>query len=1098
MATMSFLFVDQVGSTEQLARLGDTDARPVRQALFDLLTTQVEGHGGDVVDNTGDGVMAVFDGATDAVHAGVGMQQAAVRHNRRTAEGQELHLRVGIHTGEVARDEQGRWFGMPVVVAARLCARADADAVWSTELVVALAGSTTDWTFEELGPLDLKGVGAPVVAVAVGWEEPEVGIDIPARLEAARRTPLAGREEVLETMREAWQATSDGSRAMLLLAGEAGIGKSRMAAEIAHEAAASGATVIEGSCDEQLPAPFRPFVLAVRHLAGTMAPDEIAAAIGNAPSALARVVPGLRADAPGPFTDPRAERLALFEELDALLAGVGGANGTLLVLDDLQWADEGTFQLVGYLAGSQREGRLLVVGTYRESDLEPGHPLEDLLADLWRTDVAARVILDGLDGPGVQRQMAELTDADAPPLDVAEALAAATSGNPFFVEEVVRQLIETDGVPGSDEAWRNVDVAALPVLDRVRDVVRRRVGRLGDATIEMLPLAAVMGREFSLTVIDGLERSHGDDVLDLAERAARSRLVDESPDDPDRYRFRHALIQQALYEELSAGRRIRLHRAIAEAMDRLGGHDPSEVAHHWRLGAGAAGHVRAIEAAEHAGAAAMEGLAFERAQGELGSALDQLARVAPEDGRWRGRLLVRLGEALAAQATDRVAITAAFEEAGACARRVGDGVTLAQAALGLAGGPDTMIQGEVHPVDMLEGALDSLPSSESAMRARVMAALAAALSATTGESGEIQAELEGRSERLAAEGLELARAVGESDAIGFALRARLRVSRDPLTVREQLTMAEEVRALGVANEDRSLECWGLLSKSRPLLSLGQRASSLSCLDEAEAIVADLKQPAPTWLLASRRVALDLLDGDFATAEERCDGYLAEFGETSFGMDVHYVWANQQFLIRYLQGRLHELGPMLEFIPPSDSRSALEALVMARDQREAAGRKLDEIVARLDDVLRLQLTRSALLVMLTQVACVTHWTSAAPALQTAMRPYLETITVMPPASGSLGHMALYGGLLDELAGDRGSAVALVRRALAANREAENQPMTAMAQFHLGRQLLADAAPEGAAMLREARERTVTMGMAGVTDDIDALLGGVADDPSRPPT
>ena len=130
-------------------------------------------------------------------------------------------------------------------------------------------------------------------------------------------------------------------------------------------------------------------------------------------------------------------------------------------------------------------------------------------------------------------------------------------------------------------------------------------------------------------MIDGLERSHGDDVLDLAEHAARSRLVDESPDDPDRYRFRHALIQQALYEELSAGRRIRLHRAIAEAMDRLGGHDPSEVAHHWLLGAGAAGHVRAIEAAEHAGVAAMEGLAFERAQGELGSALDQLAPRRP-------------------------------------------------------------------------------------------------------------------------------------------------------------------------------------------------------------------------------------------------------------------------------------------------------------------------------------------------------------------------------------------------------------------------------------------------------------------------------------
>ena len=153
MATKSFLFVDQVGSTAQLAALGDDATRPVRQALHDLLTASVEAHGGEVVDNTGDGVMAVFDGALDAVEAGVEMQVAAAQHNRTVAAERALLLRVGVHTGEVTADDQGRWFGMPIVVAARLCAKAGTGELWTTALVAALVESGTACSFDDRGPL---------------------------------------------------------------------------------------------------------------------------------------------------------------------------------------------------------------------------------------------------------------------------------------------------------------------------------------------------------------------------------------------------------------------------------------------------------------------------------------------------------------------------------------------------------------------------------------------------------------------------------------------------------------------------------------------------------------------------------------------------------------------------------------------------------------------------------------------------------------------------------------------------------------------------------------------------------------------------------
>ena len=257
--TTTILFTDLVGSTAQRAQLGEEAAETLRRAYDRLLDDAVTAHHGTVAKSVGDGIMATFPGAADALAAAVAIQQAVDGHNRH-APSVPLAVRVGISLGDVAW-ERGDCFGTPVIEAARLCAAADGGQILVADLVRLTARGRGDHTFTTVGPVVLEGLPDPVVACTVDWEPLAlVGLPLPPRLGTRSRFAMVGRSAETEALALAWAKAKDGQRQVVLVAGEPGIGKTRLATEAARAAHADGGTVLFGACDQDVPLPYRPFL----------------------------------------------------------------------------------------------------------------------------------------------------------------------------------------------------------------------------------------------------------------------------------------------------------------------------------------------------------------------------------------------------------------------------------------------------------------------------------------------------------------------------------------------------------------------------------------------------------------------------------------------------------------------------------------------------------------------------------------------------------------------------------------------------------------------------------------------------------------------
>ena len=562
-ATAIVLFTDLVGSTELRSRLGEQAAEELRRRHEALVAAAIEANRGKVVKNLGDGVMATFAGASDAVLASVAIQQAIDRHNRSSEE--MLGLRVGVSAGDVTI-EQEDCFGTPVIEAARLCAAAKGGQVLASEVVRLLAGSAGDHHFEPVGALELKGLPSPVVTCEVAWDSaPDALLPLPSLVSSVGRIFVGRRDETLR-LAQLWKEAAAGERRVGLLAGEPGIGKTRLAASLAASVHEQGAVVLAGRCDEDLGVPYQPFVEALRHYVAN-SPDH---RLGRHSGELVRLLPELPDVVPGlppPLrSDPETERYRLFDAVAAWLADVSGDAPVLLVLDDLQWAAKPTLLLLRHVLRSTEPLRVLVVATYRDSEVGRGHPLGELLADLRRIEGIERFPISGL----AQAEVAAFVEAAAHQADdaLSQAVWAETAGNPYFVAEVLRHLVETGAVAQEDGRWvTTTEIDALGIPEGVREVVGRRLSRLSGATNAVLGLASVVGLEFD----PGVVRAAGgldEDVLSVAlEEGVAARLLTELPG--PRYRFGHALLRATLYDEFSAARRVSLHRRVAEAIETL-------------------------------------------------------------------------------------------------------------------------------------------------------------------------------------------------------------------------------------------------------------------------------------------------------------------------------------------------------------------------------------------------------------------------------------------------------------------------------------------------------------------------------------------------
>ncbi|MDQ4064823.1 MAG: protein kinase, partial [Actinomycetota bacterium] len=393
---------------------------------------------------------------------------------------------------------------------------------------------------------------------------------------------FVGRDKELEHLRGALDATFSGSGRLVLLSGEPGIGKTRTAEELMTYARLRDAKVLLGRCYEGEGAPaYWPWMQAIRSYVHDVDSNTLAAEMGSGAAHIAQVVSDVRQRLPdvpeAPALEPEQARFQLFDSITGFLKNASSATPIVLVLDDLHWADTSSLLLLEFVARELRDMRVLVIGTYREEELGRQHPLSQALGNLSRARLSDRVVLRGLTQDEVGHFI-ELSAGISPSTDLLADVYAQTEGNPFFVGEIVRLLVAEGRLEQRvrpDRSWS--------VPQSIREVIGRRLDRLSPRCNSLLSLAAVIGRDFDLKVLQQATDEH--DVLDVLEEALDARIVAEVGGTIGRYRFSHALIKDTLYEELRTARRIAAHHKVGQALEMLYEKDvdahAAELAHHF-------------------------------------------------------------------------------------------------------------------------------------------------------------------------------------------------------------------------------------------------------------------------------------------------------------------------------------------------------------------------------------------------------------------------------------------------------------------------------------------------------------------------------------
>jgi len=898
-STAIVLFTDLVGSTELRSRLGENAADDLRRQHDLLVAGAVEANRGHLVKNLGDGIMATFGGASDAVGAAVAIQQAIGRHNRSSPAA--LEVRIGISAGDVVF-ERDDCFGTPVIEAARLCGASRGGQVLASEMVRWLARSG-EGSFTPIGSLELKGLAEPIPAVQIDWEPlPGSPVPLPTFLTDIGRI-FVGRGDELERLRQLWKEATAGELRVALLAGEPGVGKTRLAAELAVGVHEEGGIVLAGRCDEDLGVPYQPFVEALRHYADH-APG-LADRLGRYGGELTRLVPELGDRVAGlspPLrSDPEMERYRLFDAIAAWLGAASADEPILVVLDDIQWAAKPTLLLLRHILRTVG-GRILVLGTYRDTELTYGHPLVELVADLRRQSGVERFSLTGLDGAGVAAIVEQAAGGalDEAGLALARAVHEETEGNPFFVREVLRHLAETGAVERNEGGWttrRPVDELGIP--EGVRDVVGRRLARLSDDANRALRVAAVVGPEFELAVVRVAGDLGEDELLGAIEEAAAGRLVLEVS--ATRYRFAHALVRATLYETLSAARQATLHRRAAEAIETihqatLDDHVPA-LAHHWaKASAPVTDTARAVDYARRAGDRALAQLANDQAAAYYASGLELLdAGGADAADPRRVELLIGRGEAQ--RRAGDPAYRDTLLDAARLARQVGDTNALARAAEANTLGNiwTGVFVVDAKRVEMLEAALGAVGPDDTSLRARLLATLGLELAWQDDPRHRLA---------LSEEALRIARTLGDPATLAHVLLARDYTIHAPENAVERFANTTELLAIAERLGDPVVASKALGLRFKAAMERADVPEAERSLARNESLVAELGQPTLTWATLHHRAAASLLHGE-AGAQTAIDA-ARECGESAHRPGIEILAGAEQFWLLYDKGRMGEM------------------------------------------------------------------------------------------------------------------------------------------------------------------------------------------------
>ena len=624
----AIMFTDMVG----FSALTQQDERLALQTVDEyqrLLRPLFGQHRGREVKALGDGFLVDFDSALDATECAIEMQRRIFDRNQAAGE-RPAEVRIGIHLGDVVQRD-GDIYGDAVNVASRIEPLAEASGICISGPVFEQVANKIPYRCVQLDYTFLKNISTPITVFSIDlpWHAPP----------AARLTPMTDRTSELSVLQEGLRAAARGQGGVVAISGESGIGKTRLAEEAIQRAETTGFRVLRGRrFEEELNAPYSHWVQAARaFLRDAPAPLVYKVCDQCGPEAVALVpelAERLGSPPPSPALEGSAARLRFFEGVGRFFQNVAAETPLLLLLDDFQWADADSVSLLEHFGSQIQKHRVLVLVTYRDTEVDAKSPLGKALFNLRKNRALREVPLKRFDPDNSRVLVGAVLGGEMPPKEIVQPVLEKTGGNPLFVEEICRSLIEDRSLVRTTHGWVARPEAKIAIPSTVKEVIRRRVDWIGPEAENVLAIASVFGNEFEFDLLQQLSEVEPNQLLLLVEAMLRARLLREGETAPGRsvYQFGDEQTRDVLYDGLSLVRRQRYHLRAAQALERSLGdrtaERASELAYHFLQGND---RKKAIDYFEKAGNRARTVYAQEEAVTGYGTALSLIEHEVAQD-----------------------------------------------------------------------------------------------------------------------------------------------------------------------------------------------------------------------------------------------------------------------------------------------------------------------------------------------------------------------------------------------------------------------------------------------------------------------------------
>lgn len=910
----------------------------------------------------------------------------------------------------------------------------------------------------------------------------------------------------------AFEDACAGQGGLLLLSGEPGIGKTRMAEELAQQTTYTNAQILWGRCYASGRAPaFWPWVQILRSYLRThdlaMLLSDLSGEIAN----LARLIPEVGARLPqvppsSLSPDDELARFYLFNSITTLWLRAAETQPLVLVLDDLQWADTPSLLLLQFLAHELHQTRLLVIGTYRDGELGRDHPLLKTVAELSRMRGVRLITLRGLHATDVATFM-EATTGERPMAPLVTKILNETGGNPFFMTEVAHHLLQ------SEDHATHARRATLPPT--VRSAIRQRLNRLSQTCNQLLNQAAVIGREFSLTRLARL----GDTVTAPGTSLAQDRLIsglDEAiqaqliqplatgSGAAGRYRFIHDLVRETLYSELPTVERLRLHQQVGEMLEQLHAADSdvhlAELSYHFGQAAVLGVLHKAIDYTKAAAVRSYRALAYEEASRTFEQVLDLLAMQEAVEPLQHLDLLLALGQAQTRSGESALA-KQTFEAAYKLAHQIGDARRVAQSALGFASDVVRPGVSDERVIARLNEALEGLGEVESALQVRLLARLAMEYRFSPWRH---------RGETLSDRAVTLVRGLGDATlnqadgraAFVYALNARHFAILAPDRLEERMAISLELAQLAAARGDRELTLQSVPWRIADLLTVGDLAAADAAIAQAGQMATEMRQPLFLWYVHVFGAMRALMQGQWAEGKRLAE-IAHTFGQRAQpdGADVYL--AAQLFMVGWEEGRLAEMEPtfreLMARLPALPVLRAFRALALWHDGKtEAAQTELGQLCANQAAAIPWDQLWLGAVATLAELAILLEDRHHAALLYELLLPYASR-NVMVGVPNCLGAVASYLGGLAALLGRREVASDHFKTGLTINQQLNIRPFLVRTQVRYAALLLAQGTnseqTQALDLLSQAQATAEEVHLTALLDEMTPLWPTSVSTPTR---